>query len=395
MRPWIVVAALAGLSLVTTSRVYLSLTLKGVAEPLPTLLATELLRWGLWIPVVPLVVALDRRWGFGAAAMWPAVLLHLGAMGLVLVAHTVVTTTAGHAAGAYFILGSPDETFLVQLVHEGATVAVVYASVLGLHHVRLHLRDRDQRRTAQVHLEAMLARERLRNLQMQLHPHFLFNALHAVGGLLRDGDRDTAVETVSELGELLRRSLRRSEQAEVTVEEEVQFALSYLKIQQARYGPRLRVHTSVDEGARTVLVPHLALQPLVENAVAHGSAATEGSGTIEIAARIARGRLVMEVTDDGPGPPDERGEEGIGLRNTRERLNELYDGDFTLCLEPVPRGGTRARIEIPAWRVREVHATPGSGSGGHASTNGAIPNAAAGTERSSLRPTLVPGEADG
>lgn len=391
---WVALAA-AALTLVTTSRVYLSLDIKGVAEPVPTLLASEALRWGLWLPVVPLVLAVDRRWGFARHAPWIAGAVHLAGAAAVLVVHSLVLAAAGQAAGWYFVVAGPTETFLILLVQDASTVVLVYGILLAVDHARRHLREGERRRVAQSRLEARLARERLRNLQMQLHPHFLFNALHAVGGLIREGDRATAVETVTELGELLRRALRHSDRQEVTLEEELDFLASYLRIQKARYGDGLETRLDADADTRASLVPHLILQPLVENAIKHGTSRADGPGTVTVRARSAGGRLVLEVEDDGPGwrdgaaeggvpgmapgpssgpggapgdgiglaadPEDTPGDgiglaadpgdtpgDGIGLANTRARLGELYDDAYTLEFGPGEGGGgSRVRLDIP------------------------------------------------
>jgi LytS/YehU family sensor histidine kinase len=237
-------------------------------------------------------------------------------------------------------------------VHEGAAGLLVYAAIVAAAHLRRHLREQEARRLAQSSLEARLARERLRNLQMQLHPHFLFNTLHAVGGIIREGDRKTAVETVSDLGDLLRRSLELGDRQLVRLDEELDFIGAYLKIQQARYGSRLRVTVTVGEGTRGALVPHLVLQPLVENAIRHGTSRVESGGTISVTAAIEGARLVLAVADDGPGPGEGENTEGIGLRNTRERLVELYASDFSMRLERHDDEGTRVTLKIP-YRTTE------------------------------------------
>lgn len=352
---WVVLAA-GILALLTSSRVILSLEIKGYGAPIADILAGEALRWSLWLPVLPLVLAVDRRWGF-ATASWPkAMAVHLLGATAVLVTQSLVMTAAGRSAGWYFALDSARATFLIQLVHEAAAAAIVYSAIVAYAYVRRHLREGEARRAAHAGLEARFAEERLRVLQMQLHPHFLFNALHAIGGLVRDGDRATAVETVSELGELLRRSLRHSERSLVTLEEELEFVAAYLKIQQARYGDRLTVRITATDDALRTPVPTLIVQPLVENAIRHGTALTETGGTVEIRAQCTNGRLEIEVRDNGPAPVDDAPEPGIGIGNTRARLRGTYGDDFAFTLARGHPTGTVATISIPLSVPEFAHA---------------------------------------
>ncbi|MDX1577011.1 MAG: histidine kinase, partial [Gemmatimonadota bacterium] len=340
---WLV-AGLACLALVTASRVYLSLALKDVADPFPQILLGESLKWGLWLPTVPAVVALDRRLGFARSdgrGIPAALAAHLLLALFVLAGHTAIMTAAGQAGDWYFVRETARATALIRLVHEGGSILLVYGAVVALDHLQRHRREREESRLAESRLEAQLARERLRNLQAQLHPHFLFNALHAVAGLLREGERVSAVELLEQLGDLLRTALRRADRQFVSFAEELEFLETYLDIHEARHGDRLEVSWSIDPDIEHVPVPHLVLQPLVENAVRHGVEGTlavdDGArvGRIEIVARRDQGSLVLEVLDNGPGPgASDRESEGVGLANTRARLRTLYGEDFTLEVRP-------------------------------------------------------------
>ncbi|HUF70061.1 MAG TPA: histidine kinase [Longimicrobiales bacterium] len=344
---WILAAAVI-LTLLTSSRIVMSLEIKGSDAPTGEILAGEALRWVLWLPVVPLVLGLELRRGFAAGRRASAITLHACGVMVVLAVQSLVMTAAGRSAGWYFALDSATSTFLIQLVHEGAATAIVYGAIIAYANVRRHMKEREARRTAHATLETRLAEERLRVLQMQLHPHFLLNALHAIGGLVRDGDRATAVETVSELGGLLRRSLRHSERSMITLDEELEFVAAYLRIHQARYGEGLRVRIRASADARLCLVPALIVQPLAENAVRHGTAQASAGGFIEIDAHCAGDRLHIRVSDDGPAPVDGEPEPGIGLRNTHARLRGTFGDDFTLTLSRAQPHGTVAMLTIPA-----------------------------------------------
>lgn len=353
--PWIFAGA-ALLTLLTASRVILSLEIKGYHEPLAAVFAGEALRWALWFPVIPVVLVLEQRWGFTRGFRARAAATHFLFASIVLLSHSLVMTVAGRSAGWYFALDSARATFLIQIVHEAAATAIVYGAIVGFVHFRRQSSENAARRAAHAGLEARLAEERLRVLQMQLHPHFLFNALHAIGGLVRDGDRDTAVATVSDLGELLRRSLHHSRRPFVTLQEELEFVAAYLKIQQARYGDRLAVSISATPEARRTLVPTLIVQPLVENAIRHGTARADGDGSVQVRARCTSGRLEIEVQDDGPSPVESEAEPGIGLGNTRARLFGTYGDDFGFGLERAVPRGTVATISIPITAPEASHA---------------------------------------
>jgi two-component system LytT family sensor kinase len=205
-------------------------------------------------------------------------------------------------------------------------------------------------------LEAELTRAHLDALRSQLRPHFLFNTLNAIAVLTAD-DAEKARRMILRLGSLLRRSLD-EEHHEVSLEEELRFLDEYLDIQRARFGDRLSVTSAIDPSVATARVPVLLLQPLIENALEHG--APEDGGTTVITLSIARAGDTVRVTieDSGPGPPDVRDRrDGVGLRNTRERLRQLYGDRAVLTLgrrSEYPRGGGCVEVVLPFSPVTPV-----------------------------------------
>ena len=188
-------------------------------------------------------------------------------------------------------------------------------------------------------------------LKAELNPHFLGNALHTVSALVRT-DPDTAERVLAQLGELLRAAVTHSRTHEVTLREELETLEPYLAVAQARLGRRLDVRWDVEEVLLDARVPHMILQPLVENAVKHGLAPQRVAGHIEVAARRGAGRLELSVRDDGiglesNGHPRVGGRRGVGLANTRARLAELYGGNATLELMSSDAGGAVARLSLP------------------------------------------------
>lgn len=206
-------------------------------------------------------------------------------------------------------------------------------------------------------LEAQLTEARLAALRMQLNPHFLFNTLHAISTLV-DRKPDGVRRMIARLSELLRHVLDEDTPQEVALSQELDFLDDYLEIQTIRFQGRLDVAVDVTPALRDAQVPNLILQPLVENAIKHGASQVRGTGRIEIAARRDDGRLVVCVRDNGPGPPDDAAE-GLGLRNVRARLEELYGDDQTLTLRAT-EDGTVARMELPYHTSTDLYTAAGT-----------------------------------
>ncbi|HYO13515.1 MAG TPA: histidine kinase [Thermoanaerobaculia bacterium] len=202
-------------------------------------------------------------------------------------------------------------------------------------------------------LEGSLARAQIRNLRLQLQPHFLFNALNTISATMYE-DPAAADEMIEQLAELLRASLRTAQSDEVPLGEELALLDRYLALMRARFGERLEVALELDPEAASALVPSLLLQPLVENAIRHGNAERVGRGAIAVRARREDGRLVLEVEDDGPGEADtapDRPAPGIGLAATAERLRLLYGDGQSFSAGNGPGGGFLVRASLPFRQV--------------------------------------------
>lgn len=207
-------------------------------------------------------------------------------------------------------------------------------------------------------LESRLAQAQLEMLRMQLHPHFLFNTLHAVSTLIHK-DPDAADDMVSQLSDLLRMTLENIGRQEVSLREEVDFLQRYLDIQQTRFHDRLHVTLDIPSDTLDARVPNQALQPLVENAIRHGLDERTGEGTIEISARETGQVLTVTVRDNGPGIELDGSavlQEGVGLANTRARLRQLYGPDAALELTNHAQGGTLVTLRIPQLSPAGAHA---------------------------------------
>jgi two-component sensor histidine kinase len=231
----------------------------------------------------------------------------------------------------------------------------IYWIIVSLVHTLTFYRRSEERARKALELEARLADAKLQALRMQLHPHFLFNTLNAIATLVHK-DARAADEMITNLSELLRATLDTSEQ-EIPLRQELDFLNRYLEIQQVRFGERLRVEKEIDAAVLDALVPTLILQPLVENAIRHGIEPNPAAGVVTIRARLNEdGALHLTVRDSGGGPkPPTKPQEGIGLANTRGRLQELYGHRARLMLNTDASGGFAVELEIPFHE--ESHAT--------------------------------------
>lgn len=206
-----------------------------------------------------------------------------------------------------------------------------------------------EREIAATRLHSQLADARLRALKSQLQPHFLFNTLNAISTLMHR-DMEAADRMLIRLSDMLRTSLLHAGTQEMTLEKEIDSLRPYLEIQEIRFGEMLSIHVEVPSDLETVLVPHLVLQPLVENAVQHGTSARRGPGEIWIRAAADGRKLRIEVQDTGHGTPegwDSASTEGVGLENTRARLRQLYGNDSSLRAVNAPAGGFLVTVLLP------------------------------------------------
>jgi len=202
---------------------------------------------------------------------------------------------------------------------------------------------------AQSSLKTDLAQAQLRALKMQLHPHFLFNTLHSISSLVLE-DPPKANSMIARLGDFLRLTVDNSDQQLVTLKEETEFLRCYLDIEQVRFGDRLTVAFELEPQTLSAQVPHLILQPMVENAIQHAIAPRSTRGHINIEAKRLNSLLRVAISDNGPGISSNANlpwKQGIGLTNVRTRLQQIYGSDFRFELMNANDGGLNAIMEIP------------------------------------------------
>jgi two-component system LytT family sensor kinase len=223
-----------------------------------------------------------------------------------------------------------------------------WAFVAFVHALDYH-RESQERELTTAQLQTQLAEAQLEALQRQLHPHFLFNTLNTISALMHR-DVNAADEMLVQLSDLLRLTLDRIGTQQVPLKDEIDFLRKYLEIEQTRFGDRLEVHIDVDSEVLDAPVPNLILQPLVENAIRHGIGPRIGPGRVDVKARQVGGGLMLTVRDNGVGVPPAKlnaFHSGVGLSNTRSRLENLYGDRHRFEFQTPPGGGLLVTIVIP------------------------------------------------
>jgi two-component system LytT family sensor kinase len=320
----------------------------------------ESLYWIAFALLTPLLVWLSRRFSFIGGNWRRALAAHALAApavaSLQVAVYFALVVGLGLTLGELALaevpgwLGTRGALFLILAITAYWKYWVIVGLLHGLAYARLY--SREQRAAAE--LRAQLNGAQLDRLRAQLQPHFLFNTLNSIAVLLRD-DPERARTMVLRLGELLRAVVDSGNEPFVPLGRELAFIEQYLAIQQIRFGERLRVTLDISADRDRETVPHFLIQPLVENAVQHGIATRESGGTVLVGVHRQDGDLHIEVTDT-PVNPAERGAEapgsGVGLTNTRERLETLYGSAARPTLDPLADGGMRVTVRIPSTNGR-------------------------------------------
>jgi two-component system, LytTR family, sensor kinase len=269
-----------------------------------------------------------------------------------------VTLQTALEMGARTILGTglagPNPT-LVRLIVDALTNGftgrlLIYGEIVGAIYAFTYYDRYRERELAAAQLETQLAEARLRMLRMQLNPHFLFNSMNTIAMLVRAGRSSESVTMLLALSTLMRDALRDDAPDSSPLEDELSLLNRYVGVEQVRFGGRLAFDVDVPDPLKSATVPSFLLQPLVENAIRHGRAASDGAATIGVRAERVHDRLVLSVWDDGAritGPAnDSNDSHGVGLRNVRDRLLQLYGSAQSF---EIGRADSRtiARISIP------------------------------------------------
>ena len=304
--------------------------------------------WG-WVPLTLGLFWLARRHPIEPGRLGRGLLVHGGAVGLIIVLRAVYIYSLDRWLHWY----DAPPAFMDVLVQAVWNTFFQSWLMVGVAHALFYSGRARARERQAVQLQAQLADARLAALSSQLNPHFLFNALNSIAELVHR-DAEAADAMIVGLSDLLRSSLGMANSQEVALEEELRLLGHYLAIEKIRLGERLRVDWSVAPESRTAQVPPLLLQPLVENAVRHGISRRLTPGRIAVRSRCAREQLILEVQDDGGGMSEGGSGFGLGLTTTRARLQALYGAAASLELIAETGGGTIARLTLPLRRLQRA-----------------------------------------
>ena len=312
------------------------------------------LTWVAWAPLTTAIIWLARNYSLVGETWKRSLSAHVPAFLLISTLHSAAATAVTLWIKPFDNMGdSPKEfwpRFLSRVPGSFGSDLLVYGAVIGMFYAFDYYRKYREREILATRLEAQLAQAQLDSLRMQLHPHFLFNTLNGIVGLVRDNKNSAAVSMLVGLSDLLRHTLEHSARHEVELREEINFIKLYLSIQEMRFSDRLRIELDIDPRTTKALVPNLILQPLTENALRHGVGRSAASGLVGISSAVENGHLRLRVYDEGAGLRDDwqlKGSAGIGLANTAARLQQLYDNDHEFDIRNRDGGGVEVVILIP------------------------------------------------
>jgi two-component system LytT family sensor kinase len=349
---WIGIASIwFGFGLIDAFETVFVMRSEGMHHAWLILFAAVAFSWLPWIVATPLILRLSHKFPLVKPISLLTWLAHIFACAV-----TGIVSSAW-ASYLYFQFNPYLETtpspylrlWFGKLYSGLLSYVVLYAGILMLNYVldsraRLAFRDAEAAR-----LNEQLVKAQLDALRQQIEPHFLFNTLNSVAGLVREGRNDSAISMIAELSDLLRRMLDDSARQQVPLQEEMAFAQKYLDIQKMRFADRLQLSVDIPDELYPAQVPSLILQPMVENAIKHGIAKKAQGGTIRIAASRSNGMLTLSVCNDGPSLPAEweTNLPGIGVSNVRTRLKTLYGDAFVLNMRNQTAGGVEVSVSLP------------------------------------------------
>lgn len=329
----------------------------GQYGPIPRLVLQMLLRyWSYALISIPLF-RISSAFLFGRGKFWRPLLVHLLAFPAFILCYVLLRLLVlrvvlppineGTATFGLLLHNSLQLLFAEQLWS--------FVGVTSIAHVVQYYRDARARELRESELRTALAEQQLQSLKLQLHPHFLFNTLNGISALMSTDVR-TARSMMALLCELLRMALQHTERQDILLRQELEFIQSYLDLQKMRLGDRLSATIDARTDLLDVRVPSMLLQPIVENAIRHGIEKRRDGGTVIISAGKNGNRLRLEVRNDGPVLMPRRSSEecGIGVANTRRRLETLYGDNFVFTMFGLPEGGVSVVVEIPYVEAAEL-----------------------------------------
>ena len=318
---------------------------------LPSLLYGIVL-WGWWGCIAGTLWKLGPRIPAIVGFTPGAIVLHILVGCILGVIHLLLLGSLSFTAPEWRAQGTPiDLVTSLQHVNRFGMEILTYGFIFGVVGI-IQFQIRVQRDAMKsLELEKQLSAAQLRALQMQLEPHFLFNTLNAITTLVELGRQAEATDMLAHLNAILKSTLKRTTPEKVPLSQELEIVENYLAIEQVRFADRLHIEVKIDPNALDSLVPCFLLQPIVENAIRHGIAHCEDNGLVEASARRVGDALRLEVRDTGSrSNGHSKPGNGIGLKNTRERLAHFYKEAYDMVAKPLDTGGYEVAITIPYER---------------------------------------------
>jgi two-component system LytT family sensor kinase len=347
---WIAAVWFAG-GLFDASQTVLIMHAEGRHHAWLPLFGIELVSWLPWALATPLVIRLARRHPIVRRMSLRTVAVHL-------VAFAAISAVAEAWSAVLQVLFNPwgnrqwptfVDTWSTTLLFQVLTFLIAYALILTVTFV-VDARESIARQiTETARLNEELSRAQLAALRRQMEPHFMYNTLNSITGLVRDHRNDAAVSMIVGLSEFLRRASEDSHRSQVTLLEEVEYLQRYLDIQKVRFGERLQVSVDIPAELLRAQVPNLLLQPLVENAIKHGITKRVAGGTVRVAGACHNGNLCLSVYNDGPSLLSDwqTTHTGVGIGNLRTRLQILHGNESGLQLRRADAGGVEVVVTLP------------------------------------------------
>jgi hypothetical protein len=312
---------------------------------------TELLSWLPFVVATPLVIRLAWRFPVFPRGTLRAFAVHIAAfVGIGIIAEAwfavlqMLFNPWGYPQRPTFM-----DAWRTSVLPQIPTFLIVYALILTFTYA-MDARERMARQMMETaRLGEELSKSQLAALRQQIEPHFMFNTLHSITGLVRDNQNDAAVSMIVGLSEFLRRALQDSHRSQVTLEEEVEYLQRYIEIQKVRLGERLRINIDIPAPLLKAQVPSLLLQPLVENAIKHGISKRAAGGIVRVTGAQQDGRLSLKVYNDGPDFPAEAAATGggVGINNLRTRLQILHGNESELQMRHDDTGAVEVLVSMP------------------------------------------------
>ena len=330
---------------------------EGMHHAWTQLFITIFLSWLPWALATPLVLRLRRPYPplqWQALSAW---LAHAGAWASIGLAHSAWVAGMEQLLNPWASSSPPGpfvQLWLDKFYNQLLSSLMLYGCILLLGYMLDSQKRFSRQQTETARLNEQLSQAQLSALRRQIEPHFLFNTLNGIAGLVREGKNDAAVSMIAALSDFLRRVIDDSNRQEVPLEEEMEFLQSYLDIQKMRFAERLQLSLSVPKELFPARVPSLILQPMVENAIEHGISKRAQGGAIRITAARNDGMLNLYSQNNGPPLPQgwEKTSSGIGLSNVRSRLQSLYGDNFELIMcnrdpQHEDPGGVEVSLSVP------------------------------------------------